>query len=802
MTTATVSSMPSTFSPFAPSTTKSPAKSPLSLGNFRRVAEGGFGDGSNSYAYSSCWFDDHLYIGSNRDILPLLILRLPFEPPFSQQPVPVPPDHSGLDLRGQIWRYSPRTKVWQRVYQAPLVPGFEGRMVPEAFGFRSMAVYQGASDERPAIYTLPFVGRNAIDGVALRSIDGVTFHRVPAPQVPGLDELFGSFRSMVAFKGRLFASPASSKPAPKASGVTADGREIHVTLANTSRCSAVLCSSDPANGKWELSSLPLFGDRTNSSIFDMTICGDYLYCGAFNLRFGFQLYRTRAEGPPPHDWELVLDLGADRGALNQSAISMAEFQGSLYVGTCIQNSGYDQLYEVGPAAGEVIRVHPDKTWDLVVGEPRMTRQGFKIPTSGMRAGFDNPLAGYLWRMGVHDGTLYVGTCDNSSFIPFSRNDKWPEHSKFLLDSPFLDRYMSMVGGCELWKSTNGDNWTPITRNGFGNRYNLGVRTIISTPAGLFVGTANFFGPKVAVRGPSGWHFEDNPRGGLEIWHGSLEHSDEPHENRNFPVGVFQGETPDAGPFYRCRLATFEPTISPNDPILRLAETPSDLVGLSETISDELREYFTGELQNVGYWPTRTITPFSATRGLIAELCRMLPSPHEGESRNSVLAIAKGESELASELSAHFTDATICCRQLDQLQTVAERRFDVVIWIEGLERAGRTSSLATAMTMLRPGGYLLIADGLSSARSNVVPEPLSDPLATYKTDLDQAGFREHRILDVTTETWVPFFAHSRSFWLAKLLLQQIDSATQASILAALPGGNSPIVHYVLACTSKS
>src|SRR4051794_13646550 len=500
------------------------APRPLSFGHFQRVAENGFGDGSNSYAYSSCWYDDHLYIGSNRDILPLLILRLPCDIPFRVQPVRVPQDYTGLDLRGQIWRYNPRTRVWQRVYQAPMVSGYQGRMVPEAFGFRAMTVFQGESDNRPAIYTLPFVGRNAIDAVALRSTDGVSFHRIPAPCVAGLDEIFGSFRSMTPFKGRLFASPSSSKPRPEASGHTSDGREIHVTLANTSRASAVLCSSDPASGNWELSSQPLFGDRTNSSIFDMVACGDYLYSGAFNLRHGFQIYRTKAEGPPPHHWEKVLDLGADRGSWNQSAISMVAYRDALYIGTCIQNSGCDPVYQVGPAAGEVLRLYPDKTWDLVVGEPRMTRQGLKIPSSGMRAGFDNPLAGYIWRMTVHDDTLYVGTCDNSAFVRFSKAERWPDHSRLFLDSPFMDRYMSLVGGCELWRAARGGAWARITRNGFGIRYNWGIRTLISTPVGLFVGTANPFGPEVAVRGPTGWQFQHNPRGGTEIWHGSLDHA--------------------------------------------------------------------------------------------------------------------------------------------------------------------------------------------------------------------------------------------------------------------------------------
>ena len=199
---------------------------------------------------------------------------------------------------------------------------------------------------------------------------------------------------------------------------------------------------------------------------------------------------------------------------------MAEFQGDLYVGTCIQNGGFDRVYQVGPAAGEVLRVRHDGTWDIVVGDPRITRHGLKTPTSGLRAGFGNPMNGYIWRMRVHEGVLYVGTCDISSFVPFSSVDTWPDHVRRLLDPRSLEKFLDRLGGCELWRTTDGDNWLPVTRNGFDNRYNLGIRALVSTPHGLFVGTANPFGPKVAVRDGDGWRYEDNPRGGLEMWLGA------------------------------------------------------------------------------------------------------------------------------------------------------------------------------------------------------------------------------------------------------------------------------------------
>ena len=75
------------------------------------------------------------------------------------------------------------------------------------------------------------------------------------------------------------------------------------------------------------------------------------------------------------------------------------------------------------------------------------------------------------------------------------------------------------GGADLWRSHDGENWLPVCTRGFGNAYNWGVRNILSTPAGLFIGTANVFGPRVAVHRGDGWEYEDNPRGGLEIWLG-------------------------------------------------------------------------------------------------------------------------------------------------------------------------------------------------------------------------------------------------------------------------------------------
>ena len=63
-----------------------------------------------------------------------------------------------------------------------------------------------------------------------------------------------------------------------------------------------------------------------------------------------------------------------RGPLNQWRVAaFAEFRGDLYVTTSIQGGGYDRINNIGPAAGmRFSGCDPMSTWELVVGEPRMT----------------------------------------------------------------------------------------------------------------------------------------------------------------------------------------------------------------------------------------------------------------------------------------------------------------------------------------------------------------------------------------------------------------------------------------------
>ena len=71
-------------------------------------------------------------------------------------------------------------------------------------------------------------------------------------------------------------------------------------------------------------------------------------------------------------------------------------------------------------------------------------------------------------------------------------------------------------GFHLWGSDDGITWSLVSDDGFGNRFNQGVRKLESSPLGLFVGTANPFTLEEGANGGTG---------GGEVWLGSsMQHS--------------------------------------------------------------------------------------------------------------------------------------------------------------------------------------------------------------------------------------------------------------------------------------
>jgi hypothetical protein len=168
---------------------------------------------------------------------------------------------------------------------------------------------------------------------------------------------------------------------------------------------------------------------------------------------------------------------------------MKVFRGSLFIGgnsvreissiLCAINWRCGSAI-VANGGAELFRVNADNTWDVVVGAARTTPD--KPTLSGIGPGFNWPLNQHLWRMEVYNDRLYVGTYDVSTEL---RN------------APGISAALAPYLGFDLWQTSDGIHFNPADITGFGDRFDYGVRALLATPAGLFLGSANpFYGLRV------------------------------------------------------------------------------------------------------------------------------------------------------------------------------------------------------------------------------------------------------------------------------------------------------------------
>lgn len=201
--------------PPTPTPLPAPLPTPLPGQSFVPIAPPGFGDRQNSWAWAMTWWNGYLYVGTNRAwgcMEAASVARI--SPIFGKYPPDDPdiactPEPEDLSTQAEIWRWSPQTNFWERVYQSPKdVPVTAGRLVARDVGFRGLSVFR-EPDGTEALYvggvSPRFVWPETIPPRLLRSTDGVNFE--PVPQDPGTvlgDLTYASLRNQLEFKGRFF----------------------------------------------------------------------------------------------------------------------------------------------------------------------------------------------------------------------------------------------------------------------------------------------------------------------------------------------------------------------------------------------------------------------------------------------------------------------------------------------------------------------------------------------------------------------------------------------------------------------
>lgn len=451
---------------------------------FEKMNEDGFGTRHNSYAWSMAWYKGKLYVGTNRDFFCYMAMLFSDTYPPNTINMECPEDP---DFRAEIWCFDPQANSWTMVYQSPNV-FYGNEIVARDQGYRGMTIVIEPNGKE-ALYIGSYLGKDLANLPArlLRTTDGQNFQEVHStnPTVLGNNRIF-SFRALTQFKNKLYLTAEMALPQKP-----------------------IILESDLNIQSTDQGSVTMKFQQVNPEGLvaqEMVVFNNHLYVGTLDPIRGFSVLKTEAKGQPPYTFVPVVTDGAWRTNrdgeeahnLNEYVLSMCPFEDHLYVGTGCGLGGYDFISKIGPAAAEIIRIDPDDTWQLVCGSPRQTPNGAKVPISSLPAGFGNPFVGYFWRMEVHNDWLYVATTDSSISLLSADlwKDKLPDREKELVEQ-YGEKFVDFFGGFDLWKSRNGVQWYPVTITGLGDAFNIGGRTLQSTPYGLFIGTANpFYGCQV------------------------------------------------------------------------------------------------------------------------------------------------------------------------------------------------------------------------------------------------------------------------------------------------------------------
>jgi hypothetical protein len=432
------------------------------------LAQNGFGERDNSYAWSMSWFNGKLYVGTGRDEQCVeeqtLQHYFPLLNAYSTNPstdVRCPPNAYKMDLRAEIWQYTPQAHSWRMVYRAPATqpnPQQPSQRVASDIGYRGMVEYSEPHG-RSALFAAGLTADEYLPRLLvhhppriLRSFDGVHWKPLLLPSVvvhfPGGNVRPMGFRSLLVWKRRLFVTATPD--------LTGDGALFEVTR---------LWSKHPG--------LVQVSPRT-LDIFEIAQFDGDLYLGCGSAKSGYSVWRT--DGRHGFHFTPVVTGGAGRGSVMTSVVSMHVYRDRLYVGA---SGWYNQ--NTLPLS-ELIRIQSNGSWTLVVGNPRTLPSGRIVyPISGLNDGFDSLFNSHFWRMAVQAGGLYLGTNNWAYLIKTDAKYAW------------FTELITGALGYQLWVTCDGVDWFPVTRDAFGiGEYDFGARTLQPAPNGqsLYVGSAD------------------------------------------------------------------------------------------------------------------------------------------------------------------------------------------------------------------------------------------------------------------------------------------------------------------------
>jgi hypothetical protein len=452
----------------------------------RLIAENGFGDPRNVYSWSMARFRGRIYVGTGRLVVCVENQTVDFflrvSDRYVTNPLPgatCPPDPYDMDLRAEIWEYTPWTGKWRRVYRSRADvpnPRARGKFVSRDIAFRGMTVFRDARG-RKRLYAggvtadeyLPELKRKYPPRI-LSTRDGRHWRATPAHDVVvrmpyGIFRPMG-FRSLRVWRGRMYMTVTP--------GLTGDGAIFEVKRP------------------WSPRRVRFRQITPNTmAVFEIENFDGALYAGTGDRERGYGVYRI-SRNRSRYRFHPIVTHGAGRGQTVTSVVSMHVFKGWLYVGS----SGW--YNEESNPVSEIIRIDRAGGWQVVTGPGRTVRGRPIGPISGLSDGFNNVFSAHFWRMANYRGELVVGTNDWAYLTVLA----YPGLEPWAVD--VVEFVLTGERGFDLWASCDGVNWRVITRDAFGgNRYDFGARNLIPGDDRLYVGSANH------AQGTRVWSYRGN-----------------------------------------------------------------------------------------------------------------------------------------------------------------------------------------------------------------------------------------------------------------------------------------------------
>jgi MPBQ/MSBQ methyltransferase len=238
-----------------------------------------------------------------------------------------------------------------------------------------------------------------------------------------------------------------------------------------------------------------------------------------------------------------------------------------------------------------------------------------------------------------------------------------------------------------------------------------------------------------------------------------------------------------------------------------------------------QEYFGhSDFYNYGYWDERTPDQKSACENLVEKLLSYVP-----KKEGKILDVACGCGATTAYLLKHYsaenvTGINISERQLAKARERAPRctflimdavqmefednTFDAVLSVEAaVHFDSRSRFLCEACRVLKPGGFLVLSDILSTdwgkqhrlwwiAESNAALR-----IDEYGELCRKSGFGEVKVVDATRECWEPHYKSIATFAEKKLLAKDIDVKTYEKLAAGILRLLSQVGTYVLVAARK-